>query len=156
MNKENTFDKKALETSLPEAGEVEVLKDSAEEVAGVKVRPWGFDEVEAMTPVFEKIMLDLKARKISLRDFIHKTETTNKKGEKETKIEVINFDQLYFCLMPRMREIFRISLHITDAEISKLTPSQTTLIFAKIVMQNIEYLKNSLALVTMLTARIGA
>lgn len=151
-----TFDKETLEKALPDANEIDKMRDTAEEIGGVKIKPWGFDEAEAILPVLEKILVDLKARKISLRDFIHTEKSTDSEGKERTSVEVINFDQLYFCATRYLRDILKISLHITDKEISNLSPDVSMLIFARIIMQNIGYLKNSLALVVTLTARMGA
>ena len=153
MDNEQVFDKEKLEKELPEASEVEVLKDNAEDVFGFHVKPWGFDEIEKLTPVFELIFIDLKKRKILLKDFYQLTKEPQGDGSEKTKIELLNFDQLYFAIMPNVRAVFKITLHITDDEISRITPEQMPVLFLKIVMQNVGYLKNWLALVMALTAR---
>jgi hypothetical protein len=152
MKKESEFTKEVLEKDFPDAPDVEVLKDRPEPVADLSVKPWGFDEIEALTPVFEKIYSDLKRRKISLTDFYHvvKTEVG---GTPSTKIELLNFEQLYFVIMPHLREIFKITLHVDDKEISEIDPESMMTLLLKIVMQNIGYLKNWLALAMSLTAR---
>ena len=153
MDNEQVFDKEKLEKELPEASEIDVLKDGVEDVFGFKIKPWGFDEVEKLTPVFELIFINLKKRKILLKDFYHLTKEPDAGGQEKTKIELLNFDQLYFAIMPNVRAVFKISLHVSDEEISKITPEQMPILFLKIVMQNVGYLKNWLALVMALTAR---
>ena len=153
MDNEQVFDKEKLEKELPEASEIDVLKDGVEDVFGFKIKPWGFDEVEKLTPVFELIFINLKKRKILLKDFYHLTKEPDAGGQEKTKIELLNFDQLYFAIMPNVRAVFKISLHVSDDEISKIAPEQMPILFLKIVMQNVGYLKNWLALVMALTAR---
>lgn len=143
------IDKKELEAALPEAGDAAVLKDNPEPAGQFQVSPWGFDEIEALNPTFEAIYAELKRRKISLRDFYQ----VSKVGEGKEKIDLINFDQLYFVIMPHLRHIFKVSMHITDEDVSKIRPDEMTTMLLKIVMQNIGYLKNWLALAAMLTAR---
>ena len=149
---ENKFDKKNLEQALPEANDVEKLKDKAEECAGFHVKPWGFDEVEKLNPVFEQIILDLKKRKIGLKDFYQRSNGDDGKP----KIEIINFDQLYFVIMPHLRALLSISININPEDVSAITPEQSTLLITKIIQQNIGYLKNWLALAVALMARVIA
>jgi hypothetical protein len=143
------FEKKELSASLPEAGDVAVLKDRSEPAGEFNVKPWGFDEIEQLTPTFERIFSDLKRRKLSLRDFYQ----TTKLPEDKERIDLLNFDQLYFVIMPHLREIFKISMRISDSDVSRIRPDDMATMLLKIVMQNIGYLKNWLALAAMLTAR---
>jgi hypothetical protein len=149
MEKEGTFTKELLEKDYPAAPDVEALKDRSENVAGFNVRPWGFDEIEKMTPVFEKIYSGLKARKLTLKDFYQQT----KIDDGNSKIELINFDQLYFVVMPHVREVFKISTGASDSDLSKMPPEVMPILLLKIVMQNIGYLKNWFALTMAMAAR---
>ena len=152
MSDETVFVKEELEQQLPEASDVEVLRDKVESFMGFNVKPWGFDEIESLTPIFEMIFIELKKRKLATRDFYLMT----KDEAGKTKVEILNFEQLYFIIMPHLRQIFKITLHLDDEKISTIQPDQMMNLLLKIILQNIGYLKNWLALAVQMTARVIA
>ena len=154
------FDKEDIDKALPDAGEVEILKDRTEPVGKFEVKPWGFDEIEMLNTTFSKIYSSFKQQKISIQDFFHTSKSVDKTGVEKTSIELLNFDKLYFTLIPFMREIFKASIkdnatgnRIDDKGISNITAVEMPSLFMTIVSQNIGFLKNWLALVKLMAAK---
>jgi len=116
--------------------DLEILLDG-EEVAGYKIQPWTLSKSAALTPVFEKIMLDFKKRNIKFQDFF---------VSKENGFDVINVDQLFFVIMPHIPEILKITLGVDDKQVDKINQTDVMSFIVVIVRQNIEYLKNLFAL----------
>lgn len=140
------MEEKQEEQKVPEPTDTEILFDE-EEVSGFKVHPWRMIECVKITPVIEKIQAELKARKLTLKDFFVKN------GE---KIEAINIDQLIFAILPSMPDIFKITLDKTEEEISKIGQEDMLRIMGVVIRQNAGYIKNLYALTTALTTQIGA
>jgi hypothetical protein len=121
------------------ASDVEILLDG-EEIAGVMVRPWTVTKCSAVTPAIEKIALELRRRKLAYRDFFAVT------GD---KVEVLNIEQLFFVIMPNAPEILKITLDMNDEQINKIKQEDIAKFIIVIIRQNIDYVKNLFALITM-------
>jgi len=128
------------EKNKDKVGSVEALLDG-EEVAGRIVRPWTIRKAAALSPTFASIQADMKARKLSFRDFF-------------ADGKVINVDQLFFVIMPFAPDIIKITLGVTDEELDKISQNDMTKLVSVIALQNIEYLKNLFALIMTLTQKI--
>jgi len=119
--------------------DAEILIDE-EKIAGRTVKPWTISKCAAVTPIFEKISVELKKRKLTFRDFFSPTV--------DGSIESINIEQLFFVIMPYTPELIKITLDIDDEEVDKIAQEDMMQYVAVIARQNIGYIKNFFALVT--------
>jgi hypothetical protein len=135
--------------STPASAE-EILLDG-EKVEGFLIKPWTLSKCAEVSPILEKIYLELKKRKLTFRDFVHVT----KNEEGKDKIEVINLDQLYFSITPFTPAVIALTLGITAEEVDKIKPDSMFPIIICILRQNIGYIKNSVALMTSMVQAIS-
>jgi hypothetical protein len=115
----------------------EILLDG-ETVAGILVKPWTLTKCAALSPVFERIAVDLRKRNLAFKDFF-------------AEGKVINIEQLYFTIMPFMPEILKITL---DTDVDKINQTAIIQFIVTMVRQNIEYLKNLFALITTMAQQV--
>ena len=115
----------------------EILLDG-ETVAGILVKPWTLTKCAALSPLFERIAVDLRKRNLAFKDFF-------------AEGKVINIEQLYFAIMPFMPEILKITL---DTDVDKINQTAIIQFIVVMVRQNIEYLKNLFALITTMAQQV--
>lgn len=138
------------ENKPSEPSEPEILIDY-DEVYGYKVRPWSILKTAEMTPVFEKIILEMKSRKLTFKDFFSKSVEGN-----NVKLEMLNIDQLFFILTPVVPDILAVTLGIEKKDIDSIPTKAVPSLIATIFNQNFEYLKNWFALISSSTEMLGS
>jgi hypothetical protein len=141
-----------LKNQIPEADSVTTLLDKTEDVCGFKLQPWRFKEYEQIIPIVEKISLDMKKRNLTYKDFFQIKKKEDEVGS--TDFDLLNYEQLLFLINPYIRPLLKISANATDEAVDKITPDELSVILLKIVVQNIGYLKNWLALGKILAGRV--
>jgi hypothetical protein len=112
-----------------------IITDYGKEIAGYTVKPWGLMQIAALTPTFEKIAQNLKARGITF---------TALKAAVESK-ELTGLDGILFALAPELPAIVCLSLGIKPDELNKITADNQMAIIYTIIVINLAYLKNWLS-----------
>ena len=128
---------------IPEATQTEILADG-EMVDGFLVKPWTISKSAKISPVLEKILIEVKKRNLTFKDFIEVV----KDKDGNDRVKIINLDQLFFCIIPYAPELLTITLDKTIEEIDKASVDIMYHVIPCIIRQNISYLKNSVALMT--------
>jgi len=121
--------------------EITTLIDE-QDIGGYKVRPWGIVQLAKLSPVFERVTGKLKSEGITFKDL------TDKEGMK--------LDSLIFILLPEVPSIFSITLNLTEEEVGKIPPQLTIAMLMTMLMQNMETLKNSFGLISVMIKQMTA
>jgi hypothetical protein len=139
------MERKMDEQVLKPATETEILLDG-EKIGDFFIKPWTISKCAEISPCLEKVLGELKKRRLTFRDFIE----VKKDGEGKDTVSVLNLDQLFFVITPHVPEMMKITLGITSEELDKVKPDMMLPIAVCILRQNVGYIKNSLALMTVM------
>ena len=143
-------DTKKDDGTLPPATEQEILLDG-EKIAGYVIKPWTIRKCAEISPILEKVLLELKKRRLTFRDFV----ILEKQLDGKDKVTVTNLDQLFFCITPFVPDLMEKTLGITGEELEKISPDSMLPIIVCILRQNVGYIKNSLALMTSMVQTVA-
>ena len=143
-------DVKKDDGTLPPATEQEILLDG-EKIAGYLIKPWTIRKCAEISPILEKVLKELKRRRLTFRDFV----VLGKDAEGKDKVTVNNLDQLFFCITPFVPELIEKTLGVSGDELDKINPDSMLPIIVCILRQNVGYIKNSLALMTSMVQTVA-
>ena len=143
-------DTKKDDGTLPPATEQEILLDG-EKIAGYVIKPWTIRKCAEISPILEKVLKELKKRRLTFRDFV----ILEKQPDGKDKVTVTNLDQLFFCITPFVPDLMEKTLGITQEELEKISPDSMLPIIVCILRQNVGYIKNSLALMTSMVQTVA-
>ena len=143
-------DTKKDDGTLPPATEQEILLDG-EKIAGYLIKPWTIRKCAEISPILEKVLIELKKRRLTFRDFV----ILEKQPDGKDKVTVTNLDQLFFCITPFVPDLMEKTLGITQEELEKISPDSMLPIIVCILRQNVGYIKNSLALMTSMVQTVA-
>ena len=143
-------DTKKDDGTLPPATEQEILLDG-EKIAGYVIKPWTIRKCAEISPILEKVLLELKKRRLTFRDFV----ILEKQPDGKDKVTVTNLDQLFFCITPFVPELIEKTIGISGDELDKINPDSMLPIIVCILRQNVGYIKNSLALMTSMVQTVA-
>ena len=143
-------DQKKDDGTLPPATEQEILLDG-EKIAGYLIKPWTIRKCAEISPILEKVLIELKKRRLTFRDFV----ILEKTAEGKDKVTVTNLDQLFFCITPFVPELIEKTIGVSGDELDKINPDSMLPIIVCILRQNVGYIKNSLALMTSMVQTVA-
>jgi len=143
-------DQKKDDGTLPPATEQEILLDG-EKIAGYLIKPWTIRKCAEISPILEKVLKELKRRRLTFRDFV----VLGKDAEGKDKVTVNNLDQLFFCITPFVPELIEKTIGVSGDELDKINPDSMLPIIVCILRQNVGYIKNSLALMTSMVQTVA-
>jgi len=143
-------DVKKDDGTLPPATEQEILLDG-EKIAGYLIKPWTIRKCAEISPILEKVLKELKRRRLTFRDFV----VLGKDAEGKDKVTVNNLDQLFFCITPFVPELIEKTIGVSGDELDKINPDSMLPIIVCILRQNVGYIKNSLALMTSMVQTVA-
>ena len=143
-------DQKKDDGTLPPATEQEILLDG-EKIAGYLIKPWTIRKCAEISPILEKVLKELKRRRLTFRDFV----ILEKDAEGKDKVTVTNLDQLFFCITPFVPELIEKTIGVSGDELDKINPDSMLPIIVCILRQNVGYIKNSLALMTSMVQTVA-
>jgi len=143
-------DVKKDDGTLPPATEQEILLDG-EKIAGYLIKPWTIRKCAEISPILEKVLKELKRRRLTFRDFV----ILEKDAEGKDKVTVTNLDQLFFCITPFVPELIEKTIGVSGDELDKINPDSMLPIIVCILRQNVGYIKNSLALMTSMVQTVA-
>jgi len=126
-----------------EKTETEVLFPEVD-VEGYRIRPWSFGQFAKLMPVFRSIMIDVKKAGLILGDIEGKTEQDVEKDAVEMVPEIMELAAPYAPV------IIAITLGVSENEVESWDMVKGTTILLTIITQNVDYLKNSSGLGTVM------
>jgi hypothetical protein len=141
--------------SEPEKSEEQILFPD-EVVEGITLRPWSYGKLCEMAPIFYEARKTMKKENLSLSD-VFKVDGVSQiqdllQGGSDVDIEkMIDLGGVFdfvILILPHSREIIARTIGLPSSEIEAWDLKKGTLIFLKIISQNLEHVKNLFGLRT--------
>lgn len=132
---------------MPEKDDLEILYPEVE-LYGYKIRPWGLKQLAELSPYLYSLKEEIKKMDIDILKIFGLDETKGKKQKDDTNLMVEGLFDLSTTIAPYAAKIICVSSGMPQAEAEDLPVDRALVFLLTIIEQNINFLKNSLGLVT--------
>lgn len=132
---------------MPVKDELEILYPEVE-LYGYKVKPWGLKQLAELSPYLYSLKEEIKKKGVDIFKIFGLEETKGKNQKDDTNMMIEGLFDLSTSIAPYAIKIICVSSGMPQTEAEGLPIDKAMVFLLTIVEQNINFLKNSLGLVT--------